>query len=552
MDTRSNRYRRRHARRLPRLSLVAIQLTLIVLGAFGVLALGAAEAEFRRDTPDAVRRAASLGNSRYEERLAELDPEHARDILREALRADPRAASVWISLGLKEEHSAEAGLREKSLRERGLLEKSSADKSLIGNRAARKIVAGDRLGDFRFAREAFEAAFRVDQQYAPAWALANFCFRRGDQECFWRAASRAVARAPAWAQAPAPGYPNLTDLAPLLELASRMDPSPAYVLDRLSSGVPGAESSTSLGATLGTTRGTPLERTPGTTFVRRFATLVATLRATPYATPYATAASVAAPLERAYLDDLIGKSQWEDAEMVARRMSSELARSEVPRGGAPDEAPQDPSDAARLDDFVTRLIAAGRALAAVGLWNEYAGFAALDVARGFSLTNGDFGHEPRNAGFDWRLGFGPAAAGYSRRTDSAHAGPASDGIEPQWTPFQLEFRFTGEEPEQRQLAEQWLPLGQQRYRLSFEYETRSLPSPTGIRWEFATTETSAEAPSLEPSAGWRTAQWSFGGAAGLAPLRLIYNRAPGTVRARGSFLIRRVRLEFLSLRGITL
>lgn len=564
----SNLCRWRHVRRLLRSWSTAVQLALTVSAAFGVVALAGAEVEFRRDRPDAVQRAAALGNSRYAERLADLDPERARGILREALRADPRAASLWILLGLTEERFAE-----KSGREERQPEGRSAEKSLSGDHPARKkIVVEESFHDFRLARAAFETAFRVDQQYAPAWALANFCFRRGDQGCFWRAASRAVSRAPSWAAAPSPGYPNLTDLAPLFELASRMDPSPAGVLDRLESGVPGeghpTRTTSAAGKLLGCILRLPLDTAPGTAlasryatpFTRPFATRVVAYAA-PYAAPYATAASVAAPLERAYLDLLIGTSQWEEAEIVARRISSRLIGSETGSRLKPDSAlsqrldrarpdasgrtREGASDAACLDDFVTRLIAAGRAPAAVGLWNEYKGFAALDPARGWSLTNGDFEREPTNAGFDWRLGPGPGAAGDSGRNLFGHVRAVSEGVEPLWTPSQLEFRFTGEEAEQRQLAEQWLPLGPRRYRLSFEYETRSLPSPTGIRWELAAKEPLAEAPSLEPSASWRAALWNFGGDEGLARLRLIYHRVPGTVRARGSFLVRRVRLEVL-------
>jgi hypothetical protein len=500
---------------------VALQLLLIVSAAFGAVVLGAAEIEFRRDLPYTVRLAASLGNSRYDERLAELEPEHGRDVLREALLADPRASSLWISLGLMEERATEENSREKRL-----LEKALAERNRPAHRITEKPVPEDVFGDFRAARFAFESAFRLDQQYAPAWALANFCVRRGDQDCFWRAASRALARAPVWAAASAESFPNLTDLRPLLDLASRMEPSPVGVLDRLESGVAGEA------------------RPPDP-----ISSLRATLWTSPNA-PYATAASVAAPLERAYLDDLIGKSQWEEGETVARRIASELTRTELAgaegaRRGVPDyvcqETPRaaslDASDTARMDDFVTRLIGVGRAPAAVRMWNEYAGFRALDPSRGLSLTNGDFRREPRNTAFDWRLRSESAASERPRRV--------FDGIEPLWTPSQLEFRFSGDEPEQSQLAEQWLPLVQQSYRFTFEYQTRAMPSPSGIRWEIAAGQPLANAPSLEPSTGWQTAQWNFRGVEGATPLRLVYRRAPGTMRARGSFFLRRVRLDFL-------
>ena len=527
--------------------LAGMRLALLASAAFGVLALGTAEVEFRRDTPEAVRCAASLGASRYDVRLAEFEPERARDILRKALRADPRAASVWISLGLLEERVAEENSRTASARKKRMPEGSRAGMGAPAQRDARNRAKYDHFEGFRGAREAFETAYRVDGQYAPAWALANFCFRRGDQDCFWRAASRAVARAPLWASAPADGVFSLTDLGPIVDLASRMDSSPIRVLDRLAGGI----------ADVGRPAmwGTILQRNISeTTLGAIFAVSAAPPGASdayPGRLPYATPVSIIAPLERAYLDELIdneriGQSRWDDAEMVARRVSGELVRSGEPDAlQTPSRARQAAADTARLDDFVTRLIDAGRPQAAVDLWNEYAGFAPLSPDRGFSLTNGDFARQPRNTGFDWRLHFGPPFLGGDRRSASANEAGASDGIATLWTPSQLEFRFSGGELEQCQLAEQWLPLVPRSYRLRFEYETRDLPSPTGFHWEIGDRYASNSATTLVAAADWRAAQWDFSGVERLAPLRLVYRRAPGTVRGRGSFLVRHVRLEVL-------
>ncbi len=257
-----------------------MQRMLIVAATFGILTLGVGEFAFRRDTTVSVRRAAALGNSRYYERLAELEPERAREILRAAVRTDRRAASTWISLGLQEEQAAteEAGRQSSS----GAATKTAGTARL---RAVRDEVDRKPAGSDA-ARRAFETAFQVDRQYAPAWALANFCFRHGNQECFWRAASRAVARAPSWAAAQPGAMPNLSDLKPLLYLASRMDDSPQRVLDRLESMVS--------------------ESAPPASLPARSMT------------PYATGGSLRAPLERAYLDELIGRDQWSAAEIVAR------------------------------------------------------------------------------------------------------------------------------------------------------------------------------------------------------------------------------------------
>lgn len=66
-------------------------------------------------------------------------------------------------------------------------------------------------------------AARFDRQYAPAWTLANFYFRRGNAPSFWTWARRAAAL-------------NYDDLRPLLRLAHELEPSPTAALDRLGGG----------------------------------------------------------------------------------------------------------------------------------------------------------------------------------------------------------------------------------------------------------------------------------------------------------------------------
>jgi len=140
------------------------------------LRLAYAEIVFRRDTPDSVQRAIWLDRaappSRYFERLAELDSEHADRWLREALRLNPRLSSAWIELG------AESDLLE---------------------------------------------AARVDHRYLPAWTLANFYFRADNEQAFWPWARRAADLA-------------YDDPRPLLQLANRLDPDALGVIARLGGG----------------------------------------------------------------------------------------------------------------------------------------------------------------------------------------------------------------------------------------------------------------------------------------------------------------------------
>ena len=215
-------------------------------------------------------------------------------------------------------------------------------------------------------------------------------------------------------------------------------------------------------------------------------------------------------LERAYLDLLIGKNRLEAAQDVARLM---LAR-------------PSPENTARLTDFTERLIAVGRGTAALEIWNGLGKFAMLDPAHGVVLTNGDFATSPSGAGFDWRL-------------------TAPAGLLNHWNPSTLRFTFSGSGPEDCALLEQWAPLAVHRYRLSVEFQTAGMPAATGLRWAITPREGAGqEGPGLASAQTWQERRWSFAPEqAGLARVRLVYRREPGTTRATGSIELRNVRLE---------
>jgi hypothetical protein len=217
-----------------------------------------------------------------------------------------------------------------------------------------------------------------------------------------------------------------------------------------------------------------------------------------------------ARLERAYLDLLIGRNRLETAQEVARLM---LAR-------------PSPENTARLTDFTGRLIAAGWETPALEIWNRLGKFTILDPTHGLVLTNGDFATSPSGAGFDWRL-------------------TAPPGLLAQWNPSTLRFLFTGSEPEDYELLEQWAPLSVRRYRLSFEYQTAGTPASTGLRWAITPREGRGyDGPGLASAPTWQERRWSFAPRqAGLARVRFVYRREPGTTRAQGSIELRHVRLE---------
>ena len=142
------------------------------------------------------------------------------------------------------------------------------------------------------------------------------------------------------------------------------------------------------------------------------------------------------------------------------------------------------------------------------------------------LTNGDFATSPSGAAFDWRL-------------------TAPPGLLAQWNPTTLRFSFTGSEPEDYELLEQWAPLAVRRYRLSFEYQTAGTPASTGLRWAITPREGRGyDGPGLASAPTWQERRWSFAPRqAGLARVRFVYRREPGTTRAQGSIELRHVRLE---------
>jgi tetratricopeptide (TPR) repeat protein len=216
-----------------------------------------------------------------------------------------------------------------------------------------------------------------------------------------------------------------------------------------------------------------------------------------------------ARLERAYLDLLIGKNRLDAAQDVARLM---LAR-------------PSPENAARLTDFTERLIAAGKGTPALEIWNGLGKFAMIGPTHGV-LTNGDFATSPSGAGFDWRL-------------------PAPAGLLTHWSPSALRFSFSGSEPEDCPLLEQWAPLAVRRYRLSFEYQTAGMPPATGLRWAITPLDgAGSQSPGLASALTWQERRWSFAPEhAGLVRVRFLYRREPGTTRADGRIELRRVRLE---------
>jgi tetratricopeptide (TPR) repeat protein len=203
-----------------------------------------------------------------------------------------------------------------------------------------------------------------------------------------------------------------------------------------------------------------------------------------------------------YLDFLIGQNRLDAAQQVARGMAGERAN--------------DP----RLIGMADRQLRAGNAADAMELWNVSSGFPSLDPPGGKILTNGDLARAPSNLGFDWRLG-------------------QAEGVFEKWKPSELNFTFSGSQPEACILLEQTIALVPRHFRLRFDYLANAGRGTTGVHWSLD----DIEGPQLEPTALWSAGAFDFPRANGLRNLRLFYRREPGTTRIEGRIKIRNLRLE---------
>jgi hypothetical protein len=149
--------------------------------ALAAIRLAIADTISRQDTTEAIKRAIALQwptpAAEFEQMLADLNPEQAREALGRATQANPRSSAAWIALGLLE----------------------------------------DTNGDSSAAEHSLGRAAQVDRQYLPAWTLANFYFRRAKGEQFWNWANRTASI-------------TYDDFRPLLRLCDQFEPDPARML----------------------------------------------------------------------------------------------------------------------------------------------------------------------------------------------------------------------------------------------------------------------------------------------------------------------------------
>jgi tetratricopeptide (TPR) repeat protein len=184
-------------------------------------------------------------------------------------------------------------------------------------------------------------------------------------------------------------------------------------------------------------------------------------------------------------------------------------------------------DRAFLLGSVNWLVTANDAAGANGVWKSMVEqhWVAADPT---VPNNGEFNREPLPVAFDWTL---PEYPGL-------HSWPGSSG---------LETEFTGEEPEDCLIAEQYLTLAPGRYNLNYSYHTTGIAPGTGIRWQILdakTGNTVAESEALSSDDQTRT-NWMFviPDGVSLQRLRLAYQRALGTPRISGTLLVISTRIQ---------
>jgi tetratricopeptide (TPR) repeat protein len=168
--------------------LCACVLGLLGAGALRSIRLAQAQALYAFGSDDSLRAAEQMfpGCARYPKARGLLlsqemeKPDEAADLFRRALSLNPRDASLRIELGLQDEVAGRL---------------ASAEQKLL------------------------EAA-KVDNTFTPRWSLANFYFRRKDEDRFLIWAKRSAEMAHG-------------DLSPLFKLSLRMTGNPSTVLNRV-------------------------------------------------------------------------------------------------------------------------------------------------------------------------------------------------------------------------------------------------------------------------------------------------------------------------------
>ncbi len=198
-----------------------------------------------------------------------------------------------------------------------------------------------------------------------------------------------------------------------------------------------------------------------------------------------------------------------------------------------DTAKMDPRAWGR-DDLVAmiedRLVAQGDGNSALAIWSSMAkaGWIQDGVpSTSHPVTNGDFRRTLYQHGFDW-IPLSPRGV----RVDQI----ASESL--------IRLQFSGDEPEQCSILEQYIPLEANRtYDLRWRVQAALAEEPSGLSWHLVPVKQGGTPEILSGDLGTTgSGEWRFRtpAAAGLSRLTLEYARPLGHVRTRGTVLLKSV------------
>lgn len=217
-------------------------------------------------------------------------------------------------------------------------------------------------------------------------------------------------------------------------------------------------------------------------------------------------------LIRQYLGFLLAKDQMQAAGSVAPFLI---------RQGAAE------TDRSLLFDVINQLVSHNDTDQAVALWKSLIEKRWI-VADATVPNNSSFLREPLPVSFDWLL---PAFSGL-------HSWPGSSG---------LQTEFTGSEPEDCFVAEQFVVLSPGNYAMTYSYQTAEIAPATGLSWQIIDARSErvlAASPDLSSEMATNsTLMFSVPPESGLLRLRLAYRRALGTSRIAGTLALKSTRIE---------
>ena len=216
---------------------------------------------------------------------------------------------------------------------------------------------------------------------------------------------------------------------------------------------------------------------------------------------------------RKYLAYLVAEGKTQEALTVFERIRANLIS----------------EDTTMLLGFCDVLLAAQNGDAARAVWDQMTAQRLIPyLSSPATLVDGNFSVPIRkiNRAFAWKLS-------------------EADGIDAitMDQPRALEISFSGREPESVEVLGQNFAVSPgQRYKFRYTFRTKGIELNSGLRWRIVT-GSSAESPSLAAD-DWKTDEVTFQAAQGsIGYLVLLYERAQGTTRIRGTISVRDLEIE---------